>query len=37
MDVQYLKQKILDDGKEKSRAIAKAKYELMKNKIGLRR
>ena len=28
---------ILDDGKEKSRAIAKAKYELMKNKIGLRR
>ena len=28
---------ILDDGKERSRAIAKAKYELMKNKIGLRR
>ena len=28
---------ILDDGKEKSSAIAKAKYELMKNKIGLRR
>lgn len=29
--------KILDDGREKSRAIAKEKYELMKNKIGLRR
>lgn len=28
---------ILDDGKEKARSIAKAKYELMKNKIGLRR
>ena len=29
--------KILDDGKEKARAIAKKKYEEMKNKIGLRR
>lgn len=29
--------KILDAGKEKSREIAKKKYELMKQKIGLRR
>ncbi len=29
--------KILEDGKERSRAIAKKKYELMKQKIGLRR
>ncbi len=29
--------KILDDGKERARAIAKKKYEEMKNKIGLRR
>ena len=29
--------KILDDGKEKARNIAKDKYTLMKNKIGLRR
>lgn len=28
---------ILDKGKEQSRKIAKAKYELMKNKIGLKR
>lgn len=28
--------KILEDGKERSRAIAKKKYELMKQKIGLR-
>ncbi|MBQ8299767.1 MAG: tryptophan--tRNA ligase [Clostridia bacterium] len=29
--------KILDEGMKKSREIAKAKYEMMKNKIGLRR
>ena len=29
--------KILDAGMEASRKIAKAKYELMKKKIGLRR
>lgn len=29
--------KILEDGKERSREIAKKKYELMKQKIGLRR
>lgn len=29
--------KILEDGRERSRAIAKKKYELMKQKIGLRR
>lgn len=29
--------KILDEGREKSREIAKTKYELMKQKIGLRR
>lgn len=29
--------KILEDGKKRSRAIAKKKYELMKQKIGLRR
>lgn len=29
--------KILDEGREKSREIARAKYELMKQKIGLRR
>lgn len=29
--------KILDEGKEKARAIAKEKYEIMKNKVGFRR
>ena len=30
-------EKILDEGKERARNIARAKYEMMKNKIGLRR